>query len=267
MHRCLAWLLSMLAVSQYAFGQQTFYAPQVILGDLGDRHYWSTSFLFVNPSPSNSVSVTITLMTSDGQPLNAFSIARVLGVYTSSETLNIGPLQSAKAVPVGSLVGPTTGWALIQTTGPVTSTIELDEVTGGCYVPSPGVCLGTMTLNRSATSESNAFGQDFVFAAQYAAAEPALPFGDAFGVALLNPSGNDPADITIQFLQSGQVINSVYLTLNPRQKLSKFLNELGVFPYAPSVGTVRILSTQPIGLQIIEVTAGMWIPVRPAAVQ
>ena len=62
---------------QVGWGQNSYYTPQVITGDLGNGQFWSTTFVFLNPSTTQTITVTIQLMTTDGQPLNRFPVQAV----------------------------------------------------------------------------------------------------------------------------------------------------------------------------------------------
>lgn len=233
--------------------QTELFIPQIITGTEltpdGAVDY-RTAFRVISGA-GDPLRITIQLRDNSGLPLEGFFVGGVIGGGPASEVeMALDPFGLAE---VATSPGPlAAGWARIVVTDfesmdPRTAEISVEatletELRG----LSGDVSRSTSLTAAPLTQAFSAYGR-------------ITPQG-ATGIALLNPSKDESAEVSIQLVSvNGTLMETSALVLPPMSKISQFLDDPGLFvELATFRGTLEVRSSVPLAAAIIRSGATFW---------
>jgi hypothetical protein len=255
--RIVPTLFLLIGLATAARAQTTFYFPQIADGAFAGGFFTTTIFV-ANPSSSGSVNVTITFTQSSGAAFNlAFVDGNNVPVPIAGNVLSInaiGPGQSRKIVSTAA-IPLTVGFATVTSSAPVEASAVFSQFAGS---PGSGIRLseaavvpaGTGTSQAIFVDESGNFRTGFAFA---------------------NPSQTTPANVNFNLIGTTgiQTLTTTREPLQPQTHTAIFVDELfatnGVTtPLAVGhVGSMRIVSDQPVALMALRFEGSLFTTVPP----
>jgi chitodextrinase len=200
-----------------SLAQQTVYFPQIANGmENGNKSHWHTT-IFVDNHGTGAASGTISLINSDGTPMQASFVDESgnAAARNGQITFQLGAGQTHKYTSTAA-TPLQVGYGVMTTNAPVAANVIFSHYGGA----------GAEYLIAEAGAPSTtAMGKQAVFVD--------TQFGFNSGIAIANPSSSTQAIALDLVDANGRVIMSTTQTLGPGQHFAKFLTE--IFPNVPSM--------------------------------
>jgi hypothetical protein len=227
-----------------ASAQTTFYFPQI-----ADGGAFSTTIFITNPSSSPTpANVTITLTASNGLPMSNVTLVDNLGAaHTGTVSLQLPGGRSQRLVSTAASPTTLVGFATVTSDLPVTGSAVFSQF-------NASVLLGEAGVGASPAGTSQAIFVD-----------ETPPFTTALAYA--NPSETAAANVNFNLLDSsGATVQSTARVLMPRNHSSLFVNQLFTgAPVVNHVGTMQVLSDQPLAIVSLRFAGTLFTSVPPFA--
>ncbi len=231
------------------WAQFDYYVPQVVDGRFqpSDSDFLRSTFQFVNLS-DREAQVRLRLVADDDQPFSRLSRPIAPGGGGSGVSMLQFAIPAQGATRVTTINGPFSivGWAKIESTEllGVMVLLQFIEPATGRPIASTSVLPDPPT-----TAFSNYL---------------TMGYGQNHGLALLNPSSTESADVEIQLRRhDGEMAGSRRIVLGPGKKIAQFYNEGELFTDLEIFhGSAQIRSNVPLAVMTIQVDGATWNAAR-----
>ncbi|HSR50022.1 MAG TPA: hypothetical protein VLV83_04290 [Acidobacteriota bacterium] len=228
--------------------QSEEFIPHVVDGqEIGDTGRGFRTEIFVINTGDEPVSVTVSLTSDEGEPMERFSdISGPPGGDVSVRTLDLPPRGSASLT---TLRGPFVqlGWARVAPSQSVhvLANIRYEVIQTNEAIASAAVQSGPVA--HSLTSIGQIGGE-----------------AGSTGLAILNTNEQETTVTVTLRLRTGEIVAETEVPLGPRGKVVQFLNESTFFPDQTEFrGVVDLSSDQPISIVAILVEELSWTTFPP----
>jgi|SRR5213594_657852 len=226
----LSWIAGIvLLFASTSLAQQTVYFPQIANGmENGTMVHWHTT-VFVDNQGTGVASGTISLINSDGTPMQASFVDESGNAAARNGQINfqLGPGQSHKYTSTAS--NPLqVGYGVMTTNAPVAANVLFSHYSGGG---------AEYLIAEAGVPSTTPMGKQAIFVD--------TQFGFNAGVAIANPTTSTQV-ISLDLVDAGgRVVMSTTQTLGPGQHFAKFLTEM--FPDIPAMaGRLQFQASAPL---------------------
>lgn len=212
-------------IGQETVASETFYVPHFVVWRDGSGLNSDTELSIVNPG-AKTLQLTITLYDDQGNPEYIHS-----ELVKSLETFQ---KKMSEVIPAGDQTDLRSGFIEVQLTVPSDPSVTPEIVGSVTFSTNHGQSLASLPLSSKGALESH-----FLHVAQIA---------DIFtGLALLNPSASESADVqVVLYDEEGTIVETHELQVLPRTKVVGLLSEMFEKAQGRSGGHFEVISTQPV---------------------